>query len=213
MVRSRRKLCDACDHNSKYVCPDCGGPKKWRGSTWCYPCSLLHRDTSKSRENIKLAIEAARSPEACRARSVALMGHEISEETRRKIGDSNKRSGHLVELGRRVGSSGKGRPKSAVFKQLMRERFIGSGNPMWRGGSSSNEYTEGWNEELKQFIRDRDGNVCQVCGKTPGENGRKLDVHHLDGGKTNHSPDNLIALCSSCHHAITVDMCLRFGSE
>ncbi|TXH47080.1 MAG: HNH endonuclease, partial [Desulfurellales bacterium] len=35
------------------------------------------------------------------------------------------------------------------------------------------------------------------CGT--GEGKRKLQVHHIDYDKKNSHPDNLIALCHSCH--------------
>lgn len=36
--------------------------------------------------------------------------------------------------------------------------------------------------------------TCAVCGAT-----EQLQVHHIDKGRTNHNPDNLITLCQSCH--------------
>jgi len=49
-------------------------------------------------------------------------------------------------------------------------------------------------------IRERD-RVCRHCGKTPEENGRALDVHHVIPYRISQddSPSNLIALCRSCH--------------
>lgn len=35
--------------------------------------------------------------------------------------------------------------------------------------------------------------VCQHCG------GRATEVHHKDGSKSNHDPENLIPLCHKCH--------------
>ena len=55
-------------------------------------------------------------------------------------------------------------------------------------------------KNLAEEIRQRD-KVCQHCGKTPEENGRALDVHHKIPYRISHidSPDNLVALCRSCH--------------
>lgn len=64
----RACTCDDC----KYTCPDCGGPKRNRSSTWCYPCSLKHRDTSNY--STKKAVEAACSLAARRKRSESLKG-------------------------------------------------------------------------------------------------------------------------------------------
>jgi HNH endonuclease/helix-turn-helix protein len=69
---------------------------------------------------------------------------------------------------------------------------------MWRGGRAIS-YGPGW-KETKVLVRDRD-KVCQFCGKTPEQNGRALDVHHIDPYRytANNHPDNLVALCRSCH--------------
>ena len=68
----------------------------------------------------------------------------------------------------------------------------------WQGGKCSEPYGDGWHERLREQIRNRDGRVCQMCGKP--ENGKKLDVHHIDCDKDNHRPDNLVSLCKDpCH--------------
>lgn len=53
---------------------------------------------------------------------------------------------------------------------------------------------------LSQEIRRRD-EVCQHCGKTPKENGRALDIHHIVPYRISkdNSPKNLVALCRACH--------------
>lgn len=57
---------------------------------------------------------------------------------------------------------------------------------------------------ISKAIRDRD-KVCQHCGKTPEQNSASLDVHHIVPVRVrrDHSPENLIALCRSCHLTIT----------
>ncbi|MGH2813330.1 MAG: HNH endonuclease signature motif containing protein [Actinomycetota bacterium] len=53
---------------------------------------------------------------------------------------------------------------------------------------------------MKEQVRQRD-EVCRSCGKTPEENGRALDVHHISPYRYSgdHSLENLVALCRSCH--------------
>ena len=60
-------------------------------------------------------------------------------------------------------------------------------------------YGPGW-KKRKQEVRERD-KVCRHCSKTSEENGRALDVHHIDPYRYsgNNSLDNLLALCRSCH--------------
>ena len=72
-------------------------------------------------------------------------------------------------------------------------------NPNWRNGSSFEPYPLGWNKTFKEQIRYRDGYKCQICGMPEIENGRNLNVHHIDYNKSNLSLDNLISLCCKCH--------------
>lgn len=80
-----------------------------------------------------------------------------------------------------------------------------SKHPMFAGGLS---YGFEW-KEIRVRIRARD-KVCQVCGKTPKQNNRNLDVHHkipfqIFGYKYRrfaHADINLVALCRSCHKSI-----------
>ncbi len=63
-------------------------------------------------------------------------------------------------------------------------------------------YGQGWKNRRAE-VRRRDRR-CRSCGITPEENGNALHVHHLVPfrfGGTN-LPENLVALCNSCHHAI-----------
>lgn len=71
-----------------------------------------------------------------------------------------------------------------------------------RRDSETLRYGAGWKNRRAE-IRKRD-KVCRACGKTPEENCAALHVHHLlpfRYGGTNR-PENLVALCDSCHHTI-----------
>src|SRR5579864_800657 len=85
-----------------------------------------------------------------------------------------------------------------AYKNRRMALLVGSDNPNWRGGRALS-YGAGWNA-LKAEIRLRDL-VCQGCGKSPEQNGRALDVHHLQPFRFSgdNSPENLVALCRSCH--------------
>jgi hypothetical protein len=71
-------------------------------------------------------------------------------------------------------------------------------NGRWRGGRALS-YGPGW-KKIKALVRERD-TVCQGCGKTPEENGRALDVHHVVPYRfsRDNSLQNLVAYCRSCH--------------
>lgn len=71
-----------------------------------------------------------------------------------------------------------------------------------RRDSETLRYGAGWKNRRAE-VRRRD-KVCRACGKTSEENGAALHVHHLlpfRYGGTNR-PENLVALCDSCHHTI-----------
>ena len=80
-----------------------------------------------------------------------------------------------------------------------REKHEGENHPQWSNGASFLPYTQDWTEDLKDSIRKRDGYRCKICSLSQEEQGRKLDVHHIDYDKTNCDPYNLVSLCDSCH--------------
>jgi len=69
----------------------------------------------------------------------------------------------------------------------------------WQGGLSFEEYGVEFDDALKEKVRFRDGYKCQLCGCSQLENGKQLDVHHIDYDKKNNNIKNLIALCHICH--------------
>ena len=79
----------------------------------------------------------------------------------------------------------------------------GENNPNWKGGNI-NYYGEDW-KEIREQVRQRDGNICQVCGATEEDFGVKPHVHHIEPvrsfEKANdaHTMSNLIQLCPVCH--------------
>jgi len=66
----------------------------------------------------------------------------------------------------------------------------------WQGGKSFEDYGVEFNKSLKQFIKNRDLNICQTPGCMNTEN---LHYHHIDYDKKNNNPENLTTLCVSCH--------------
>lgn len=69
----------------------------------------------------------------------------------------------------------------------------------WNGGVSFEEYGVEFDSALKEQVRFRDKYKCRKCGCTQLENGRQLDVHHIDYNKKNNIIINLISLCRRCH--------------
>jgi len=58
---------------------------------------------------------------------------------------------------------------------------------------------EKFNEVKKEYIRGRDGYICQECSTKAADLDKRLQCHHINVEEVNHSPFNLIALCESCH--------------
>ena len=79
------------------------------------------------------------------------------------------------------------------------EFMSGENCPTWQGGLSFEPYGRDFNSELKEKVRTRDGRRCMMCGMLANDNGRKLDIHHIDYDKQNNDESNLISLCMSCH--------------
>lgn len=93
----------------------------------------------------------------------------------------------------------KGKTYEEIFgvekARIMKENF----SKQRRGEYYNLPYSSDWTEDLKECIRKRDGYICQLCGKTQEENGRRLSVHHIDYIKENCDPRNLVTLCISCN--------------
>ena len=87
---------------------------------------------------------------------------------------------------------------SLEARQKISKANQGEKNTFWRGGVNR-EYPQEWGNVLRESIRNRDGNQCQICGVPQIECCRKLDVHHIDEDKKNINPQNLITVCRKCH--------------
>jgi len=95
----------------------------------------------------------------------------------------------------------KQRPHSYCSSECQHKHFgklyQGEDAPGWKGGVSFEHYPKEWNNQLKQLIRERDNNTCQLCGASDIE--RVLHVHHIDYNKKNNELNNFITLCNVCH--------------
>ena len=92
-------------------------------------------------------------------------------------------------------------PISAINVEVCRFDIQKLQNPDIKGVEYQNGEQKGF-DNVKAYVRYRDGYKCQVC---KGESGSDvLHVHHIvfrsQGGTDN--PSNLITLCETCHKAI-----------
>lgn len=74
---------------------------------------------------------------------------------------------------------------------------------IWKGGISCEPYCISWTEDLKEYIKYRDNNIClnPDCWKRTN----RLAVHHIDYNKKNCNHTNLITICTSCNTRANTD--------
>ena len=110
-------------------------------------------------------------------------GIPMSEEAKQKLSDSNT-----------------GKIRSEEYKEKCSLRYSGENNPAWKGGLSYGKYCKLFNNKFKERVREFFERKCVNCGKE--ENGRKLDVHHVNYDKfvcCNDVKPLFVPLCNKCH--------------
>lgn len=82
----------------------------------------------------------------------------------------------------------------------------GENSPHWQGGISFEPYCHKFNEQFKEYIRDKFGRVCFLCDKTEKENGKKLSVHHVNYNKNCGCDEDetcqFVPLCVKCNNKV-----------
>jgi len=81
-------------------------------------------------------------------------------------------------------------------RELQSKTRCGPDNNNWRGGISNLPYCFEWTDDLKEYVKERDGDKCQ---NPDGCDNKNLAVHHIDYDKQNCNPSNLITLCMNCN--------------
>lgn len=81
-------------------------------------------------------------------------------------------------------------------------KLVNPGNKYIHGHNNRGK-GEGFTEELREKIRDRDGRFCQLCGRSELEIFKfykdDLNVHHIDYDRSHNDEENLVSLCRECH--------------
>jgi len=124
---------------------------------------------------------------------IHLMGHVVSNETKNKLSKAHTGKVLSDDHKLKISNSLRSRWANGEFDSI----HVGEYNYKWRGGVE-NVYPKEFNNELKEWIKERDRHKCRVCPESDG----RLEVHHLDGDRTNNNQENLITLCTECHHRI-----------
>lgn len=162
-------------------CVDCGA-LIWNASTRCTRCAGYARWDAMGR---------------CQYRCLDC-GGPISRKAKRC-----KSCAVTQVWGRPEHKSKAAQAMSDAWNEERRQRFSGAGNNNWHDGANLIPYGAEWNNGLKEYVRQRDGYICQLCGEQ--ENGRSHDVHHINYVKIDNRPENLVTLCKSCHGQTNYD--------
>lgn len=116
--------------------------------------------------------------------SESLMGHPVSLEQKKKIGETFKKRYWKGEI---------------IHPMLGKKGILAPG--YIHGRYCCLYSTKFFN--MREQIRKRDNYTCQNCGMTEEEHlivrGVNLSVHHIDYNRENDNENNLITVCSSCH--------------
>lgn len=128
--------------------------------------------------------------------SVLLMGHATSDETKQKIGNANTGKKRSEEVKQKIGDKSREMWNKGVFDYV----HYGENNWKWRGGTPV--YPREFNKTLRDFVKGRDDYKCRACNVSGKRTKTRLEVHHIDGNVNNNNTENLMTLCSSCHHRL-----------
>jgi len=172
-----------------------------------YPRTDAHRATisaavkiAVNRPDVKAKhIKAMNRPDVKAKMSAAKRGKKYP-----KMSAAQKVAQNRPEVRAKNRATHTGKHFSSETKAKMSAAQTGENNHNWQGGISNFPYAFVFNEAFKRMIRNRDGNVCQLCGKIKEQEGRNLCVHHIDYDKNNEcvKPDEFTTLCTSCNFKV-----------
>jgi len=125
-----------------------------------------------------------------------------SPEVRTKISVATKKALDNQEMRSKRSKIQKDRLTNVDLRIKLSEDRQGEKNPRWLGGISFKKYCPKFNRDLKRRVRAFFGYQCVLCGKSTEENGKNLDVHHVEYNKNACCDGKRVqfaALCRSCH--------------
>ena len=224
MITIKTKVCKDCDKeisSRAERCKSCSNIGERNPNYKKIPFNELIKEyTTKNISAIKLA----KKYKVCTSnviKKLKILGIKTRNRSKSMLRNKNslgfKQSQETIEkkrlnANRMFGSNnpmfGKKRPEHKLnckccFCIIKRGEYRGKLNHAWKGGISSEPYTEEFTGKLKEIIRKRDNYTCQNCGLTNKDNVKiykeNLTVHHIDYNKKNSKENNLISLCKGCH--------------
>lgn len=175
------------------VCDGCGKERIVKFQNYYDLCRKCACNTEENIRKITLfGVDNPRygkhqSPETRKKTSEALKGRTHSKERRFKNSMCHRRENLSDKARKNMSEAHKGKiPSSETRKKTsesMKGRHAGDKNPAWKGGISFGKYCYLFTETFKEKIRKFFNRRCFLCGMTEEENGRKLDVHHVNYDK------------------------------
>jgi hypothetical protein len=84
--------------------------------------------------------------------------------------------------------------KMRKISSEMCKKRIGKKHPNWKGGCQAY-----WNRKARRILKNTP-NVCKICGVI-----KNIEVHHLNRDITDNRTENLLKVCSCCHHFLHRD--------
>jgi len=92
----------------------------------------------------------------------------------------------------------------ANIKRLIQKLNINTSH--WTGQAwNKDQQLKDWSKytranNLKKHLIKKRGNICEICGNSMWLGKQlHLEIHHIDGDKTNNDINNLQLLCPNCH--------------
>ena len=170
--------------------------------------STVRRRMKKFGIRIREMTEAKRNISDETRRRMTEANRNPSEETRRKMAEAHKGMHNSEETRRKISEGNRGKYCSEETRRKIAVAQAGEKGHNWKGGVSFNPYCQRFTPKLKEKIRENFGRACFLCGKTEEANGKRLDVHHVNGDKMqgcNGKEWLLVPLCRSCHSKIQHD--------
>ena len=119
-----------------------------------------------------------------------------------------KASRSIQDLAARIGYEKTGGGTQETLKKVIKDRGLDTSHFLGQGWNKNNHdyssftkdsYKKNGKSTLKALINLR-GQRCENCGTTHWfDNPINLEVHHIDGDRTNNELENLLLLCPNCH--------------